>query len=132
MAETPKTKNKSAKKDDYLVQGAILAAAAVLTKIIGVVYRIPLTTYWEMRGTASTDMPSRSMRSPSCCPRSVFRQPFPSLSPQGWLYAREGTPSVSFSVPLCLPLWSAWSSPWRSSFGAGALSTYAMRSPLSV
>ena len=29
MAETPKTKNRNAKKDDYLVQGAILAAAAV-------------------------------------------------------------------------------------------------------
>ena len=43
MAETPKTNNRNAKKDDYLVQGAILAAAAVLTKIIGVVYRIPLT-----------------------------------------------------------------------------------------
>lgn len=30
-------------KDDFLVQGAILAIAGVITKIIGVVYRIPLT-----------------------------------------------------------------------------------------
>ena len=36
-------KNKKPRKDDFLVQGAILAAAAVITKIIGVVYRIPLT-----------------------------------------------------------------------------------------
>ena len=31
------------KKDDFLMQGAILAIAGVITKIIGVVYRIPLT-----------------------------------------------------------------------------------------
>ena len=31
------------KKDDFLVQGAILAIAAVVVKIIGVLYRIPLT-----------------------------------------------------------------------------------------
>lgn len=40
MAESQKRK---AKKDDFLMQGAILAAAGVITKIIGVVYRIPLT-----------------------------------------------------------------------------------------
>ncbi len=34
--------NRKQKKDDYLVQGAILAAAAVITKVIGVVYRVPL------------------------------------------------------------------------------------------
>ena len=37
------TEAQTTKKDDYIVQGSILAAAAVLTKIIGVVYRIPLT-----------------------------------------------------------------------------------------
>ena len=31
-------KNRPPKKDDFLVQGAILAIAAVITKIIGVVY----------------------------------------------------------------------------------------------
>lgn len=31
------------KKDDFLMQGMILAVAMVLTKVIGVVYRIPLT-----------------------------------------------------------------------------------------
>ena len=34
---------KTKKKDDFLMQGAILAIAMFLTKIIGVVYRIPLT-----------------------------------------------------------------------------------------
>ena len=43
MSDTPTKTKGRAKKDDYIVQGSILAAAAVLTKIIGVVYRIPLT-----------------------------------------------------------------------------------------
>ena len=51
MAETPKTNKTGSKKDDYIVQGAILAAAAVLTKIIGVVYRIPLTNILGDEGT---------------------------------------------------------------------------------
>lgn len=42
MSDTPTKTKGRAKKDDYIVQGSILAAAAVLTKIIGVVYRIPL------------------------------------------------------------------------------------------
>ena len=37
--------NRKKKKDDYLVQGAILAAAAVITKIIGVVYRVSFTGF---------------------------------------------------------------------------------------
>lgn len=41
MAGIPKKSKK--RKDDFLIQGAILAIAAVVTKIIGVVYRIPLT-----------------------------------------------------------------------------------------
>ncbi len=41
MSETHKKTNN--KKDDFLIQGAILAIAAVVTKIIGVAYRIPLT-----------------------------------------------------------------------------------------
>ncbi len=40
MAEPHKKKRK---KDDFLMQGAILAIAGIITKIIGVVYRIPLT-----------------------------------------------------------------------------------------
>ena len=35
--------SKKSKNDDFLVQGAILAIAAVVVKIIGVLYRIPLT-----------------------------------------------------------------------------------------
>ncbi len=36
-------RRRKVKKDDFLMQGMILAVAMVLTKVIGVVYRIPLT-----------------------------------------------------------------------------------------
>lgn len=42
MAE-PQMKHKRKKKDDFLMQGMILAVAMVMTKVIGLVYRIPLT-----------------------------------------------------------------------------------------
>ncbi|MEZ3469396.1 MAG: oligosaccharide flippase family protein, partial [Schaedlerella sp.] len=42
MSEIQGRKRKQ-KKDDFLMQGMILAVAMVLTKVIGVVYRIPLT-----------------------------------------------------------------------------------------
>lgn len=42
MAEPHKIQKKQ-KKDDFLIQGMILAVAMVMTKVIGVVYRIPLT-----------------------------------------------------------------------------------------
>lgn len=42
MSEIQGRKRKQ-KKDDFLMQGMILAVAMVMTKVIGVVYRIPLT-----------------------------------------------------------------------------------------
>ena len=33
----------SNKKNNFLVQGSILAMAGILTRIIGIIYRIPLT-----------------------------------------------------------------------------------------
>lgn len=59
MPDTPR--NRKGKNDDYIVQGTILAAAVVITKVIGVVYRIPLTNILEMKGTDFTVMPIRSM-----------------------------------------------------------------------
>lgn len=45
MAQTQKNrkKRKQTKENEFLIQGAILAAAAVIVKIIGALYRIPLT-----------------------------------------------------------------------------------------
>ena len=37
------TNQKKRKKDDFLMQGMILAIAMVMTKVIGALYRIPLT-----------------------------------------------------------------------------------------
>ena len=43
MSDTPRNNKTKSRGNDYIVQGSILAAAAVITKVIGVVYRIPLT-----------------------------------------------------------------------------------------
>ena len=45
MADIQKNKRrkKQSKENEFLIQGAILAAAAVIVKIIGALYRIPLT-----------------------------------------------------------------------------------------
>ena len=43
MSDTPRNRIRKSRGDDYIVQGSILAAAVVITKVIGVVYRIPLT-----------------------------------------------------------------------------------------
>ena len=45
MAEIQKNrrKKKRPKENEFLIQGAILAGAAVIVKIIGALYRIPLT-----------------------------------------------------------------------------------------
>ncbi len=43
MSETQRNRKRKSAGGDYIVQGSILAAAAMISKIIGVVYRIPLT-----------------------------------------------------------------------------------------
>ena len=45
--------NKS-KNKDYLVQGTILVAASFIARIIGMVYRIPLKTYWVRKESGIT------------------------------------------------------------------------------
>ena len=43
MSDTLKKSKRKTAGGDYIVQGSILAAAAMISKVIGVVYRIPLT-----------------------------------------------------------------------------------------
>ena len=43
MGDTQANQRKKKRGEDYIAQGSILAVAVVITKIIGVVYRIPLT-----------------------------------------------------------------------------------------
>ena len=54
MADTRKTRVRSAQNDDFIAQGAILAVATVLTKVTGVIYRGTLEMVF-------TDMLIRSM-----------------------------------------------------------------------
>ena len=43
MSDTVKKSKRKSAGGDYIVQGSILAAAAMIAKVIGVIYRIPLT-----------------------------------------------------------------------------------------
>ena len=132
MAETPKTNNRNAKKDDYLVQGAILAAAAVLTKIIGVVYRIPLTNILGDEGNgfygyAYQVYAIALMLSSFSLPTAVSKLVSARLAVRQRRNAfRVFICSLAFAFVVGLVISLA------IFFGAGAISTYAMRSPLSV
>ena len=89
MSETEaQTTKKRTKKDDYIVQGSILAAAAVLTKIIGVVYRIPLTNILGDEGNGFH--------------HSAFRLPYPSWYRSDLQSVRNEMHSMYLSVHLLL------------------------------
>lgn len=62
MGDTQANQRKKTRGEDYIAQGSILAVAVVITKIIGVVYRIPLTNILGMRETVFTDMLIKYMR----------------------------------------------------------------------
>ena len=132
MAETPKNIKTGSKKDDYIVQGAILAAAAVLTKIIGVVYRIPLTNILGDEGNgfygyAYQVYAIALMLSSFSLPTAVSKLVSARMAVRQRRNAfRVFLCSLAFAVAVGLVISLA------IFFGAGAISTYAMRSPLSV
>ena len=132
MAETPKNTKAGSKKDDYIVQGAILAAAAVLTKIIGVVYRIPLTNILGDEGNgfygyAYQVYAIALMLSSFSLPTAVSKLVSARMAVRQRRNAfRVFLCSLAFAVAVGLVISLA------IFFGAGAISTYAMRSPLSV
>ena len=132
MSDIPTKTKGRAKKDDYIVQGSILAAAAVLTKIIGVVYRIPLTNILGDEGNgfygyayqvyaialmiSSFSLPTAvsklvSVRLAKRQKRNAFRV---------FLCALAFAVGVGLFISLTIFL------------GAGLISTHAMKSPLSV
>ena len=45
-------KKKKSKGGSFLMQGSILAAAGIITKIIGAVYRIPMLILWDLKDRA--------------------------------------------------------------------------------
>ena len=132
MSETPRNKKTKSRGEDYIVQGSILAAAAVITKVIGVVYRIPLTNLLGDEGNgfygyayqvyafalmiSSLSLPTAvskivSMRVSVGQRRNAFRAFICSL-----VFAVV----VGFIIAVAI------------FFGAGAISEHVMKAPLSV
>ena len=101
MSETEaQTTKKRTKKDDYIVQGSILAAAAVLTKIIGVVYRIPLTNILGDEGNGFYGYAYQVYAIALMI--SSFRLPYPSWYRSDLQSVRDEMHSVYLSVLLLL------------------------------
>ena len=125
-------KNKKPRKDDFLVQGAILAAAAVITKIIGVVYRIPLTNILGNEGNgfygyAYEIYAMALMLSSFSLPIAV------SKLVSGRMAQRQRR--NAFRVFLCALAFAVIVGLFISLvifFGADAISTHMMKSPLSA
>lgn len=132
MSETARNRKTKSRGDDYIVQGSILAAAAVITKVIGVVYRIPLTNLLGDEGNgfygyayqvyafalmiSSLSLPTAvskivSMRVSVGERRNAFRAFICSL-----VFA------IAVGLIIAIAIF----------FGAGAISEHVMKAPLSV
>lgn len=132
MSDTQNRTKQGAKKDDYIVQGSILAAAAVLTKIIGVVYRIPLANILGDEGNgfygyAYQVYAIALMISSFSLPTAVSKLVSIRLAKKQRRNAfRVFLCSLMFAVVVGLVISMA------IFFGASLISTHAMKSPLSV
>ena len=132
MSDTPTKTKGRAKKDDYIVQGSILAAAAVLTKIIGVVYRIPLTNILGDEGNgfygyAYQVYAIALMISSFSLPTAVSKLVSVRLAKRQKRNAfRVFLCSLAFAVGVGLFI------SLTIFLGAGLISTHAMKSPLRV
>ena len=123
---------KTKKKDDFLMQGAILAVAMFLTKIIGVVYRIPLTNILGDEGNgfygyAFEVYAMALMLSTFSLPVAVSKLVSARLAMHQKRNAfRVFLGALAFSIVVGLVI------SILIFFGAGAISTHMMESPLSV
>lgn len=132
MSETSVTKPRKQKRDDYLVQGSILAAATVITKVIGVVYRIPLTNILGDEGNgfygyAYQVYAIALMLSSLSLPTAVSKLVSERMAAKQRKNAfRVFLCSLVFSITVGLIISLA------IFFGAGAISGQFMKSPLSV
>ena len=125
MADTRKTRMRSAQNDDFIAQGAILAVATVLTKVIGVIYRIPLANILGDAGNgfygyAYQIYAMALMVSSLSLPTAVSKLVSAKLA--------AGQKRNSVRVFRCSMLFITAA----VFFGADAISVYAMKSPLSV
>lgn len=133
MAEqTHRRRTAPAQKDDFIAQGAILAAATVLTKVIGVVYRIPLANILGDAGNgfygyAYQIYAMALMVSSLSLPTAVSKLVSAKMAVgQKRNALRVFACSMFFAVVVGLVVTAA------IFFGADAISVHAMRSPLSV
>lgn len=131
MSDSQKN-GKNGKKDDFLMQGMILAIAMVATKVIGVVYRIPLTNILGDEGNgfygyAFEVYAMTLMLSSLSLPTAVSKL----VSARMAKRQRRN----AFRVFLCSLAFAAIVgiiATLAIFFGAGAISTHVMESPLSV
>lgn len=132
MADTRKTRVRSAQNDDFIAQGAILAVATVLTKVIGVIYRIPLANILGDAGNgfygyAYQIYAMALMVSSLSLPTAVSKLVSAKLAAgQRRNSVRVFRCSMLFAVVVGFVVTAA------VFFGADAISVYAMKSPLSV
>lgn len=132
MADTRKTRMRSAQNDDFIAQGAILAVATVLTKVIGVIYRIPLANILGDAGNgfygyAYQIYAMALMVSSLSLPTAVSKLVSAKLAAgQKRNSVRVFRCSMLFAVVVGAVFTAA------VFFGADAISVYAMKSPLSV
>lgn len=130
--ERQKRRTAPAQNDDFIAQGAILAAATVLTKVIGVVYRIPLAnilgdTGNGFYGYAYQIYAMALMVSSLSLPTAVSKLVSAKMAVgQKRNALRVFACSMIFAVVVGLLVTAV------VFFGADAISVHAMRSPLSV
>lgn len=132
MTDSRKTGMRSAQNDDFIAQGAILAVATVLTKVIGVIYRIPLANILGDAGNgfygyAYQIYAMALMVSSLSLPTAVSKLVSARLA--------AGQTRNSVRVFRCSMLFAAVVGTAITAavfFGADAISVYAMKSPLSV
>lgn len=123
---------RSAQNDDFIAQGAILAVATVLTKVIGVIYRIPLANILGDAGNgfygyAYQIYAMALMVSSLSLPTAVSKLVSAKLAAgQKRNSVRVFRCSMLFAVVVGAVITAA------VFFGADAISVYAMKSPLSV
>lgn len=123
---------RSAQNDDFIAQGAILAVATVLTKVIGVIYRIPLANILGDAGNgfygyAYQIYAMALMVSSLSLPTAVSKLVSAKLAAgQKRNSVRVFRCSMLFAVVVGAVVTAA------VFFGADAISVYAMKSPLSV
>ncbi len=132
MPDTSSTRKTKSRGEDYIVQGSILAAAAVITKVIGVVYRIPLTNLLGDEGNGfygyayqvyAFALMISSLSLPTAVSKIVSMRVAVGQRRNAF---RAFICSLLFAVIVGLIIAAA------IFFGAGAISEHVMKAPLSV